>query len=95
MMRGSKGRLFALRLSLIGWWLLAILLAGGIGAGARFVFHLPVGACVGCGAVLLVISSLWLIPYRMQAQTVLYHEISGRSAIREAVEGMSELMAQL
>ncbi len=95
MMRGSKGRLFALRLSLIGWWLLAILLAGGIGAGVRFVFHLPVGACVGCGAVLLVISSLWLIPYRMQAQTVLYHEISGRSAIREAVEGMSELMAQL
>lgn len=95
MMRGNKGRLFGLRLSMIGWWLLSFLLAGGIGWGVWFFFRLPAVLCALCGLVAPLLASLWLVPYRMQAETVLYHEISGRAAIREAVEGMSNLMAQL
>ena len=41
------------------------------------------------------IGYLWLNPYMYQAEAALYHEISGREAIHEAVADMKELMEQL
>jgi uncharacterized membrane protein len=41
------------------------------------------------------IGYLWLNPYMYQAEAALYHEISGREAIHDAVADMKELMEQL
>lgn len=41
------------------------------------------------------IGYLWINPYFYQSEAAFYHYASGRAAIREAVEGMSELMAEL
>ncbi len=41
------------------------------------------------------IGFLWLSPYIYQAEAALYHEISGREAIHDAVAGMKDLMAEL
>ena len=69
LMRGNKWRLFCLRLSFLGWHLLAWL-SGGIGY-------------------------LWILPYLLQSETVFYHEVSGRAAIREAVLDMKAVSADL
>lgn len=47
-------------------------------------------ATLTCG-----IGYIWLLPYMQQAEAAFYHEISGRAAIREAVEQLSELSADL
>ena len=41
------------------------------------------------------IGFLWLNPYMYQAEAAMYHEISGREAIHDAVLDMKELMEQL
>ena len=53
---------------------------------------------IGWGFLCLLtcgIGYLWLRPYMYQAEAALYHEISGREAIHEAVADMKELMEQL
>jgi uncharacterized membrane protein len=38
---------------------------------------------------------LWVNPYYYQTEAAFYHEVSGRAAIREAVEDMKDIMEGL